>query len=395
MSANNQKQQLIVYLGIGLVLLFGAFAADHFVRGVNIFKSKHDLYQKSGSRGEDASSSDKRVMIDAPPQPRPVANRPKNTHDVPESGNIKHNSLMPAGKKYSHGEAVEKYREGYVYDESTLVTEAVYGARFRLAQNQGRREQSVSVEGGGNNSDGDNKLGKDDKPAYFDAPTVQPSKQQTTQTTKGTSANGKSGLVVVRNKETERKLESKLQAGKRALSMGRYDAALSFFNELHRDHSDEPRVLMGRAIALQRLGRGQAAKNAYQALLDNDPDNLHARINMYGIIQKTKPGLALRKLKALREKHPENAELAAQIGLISAKIQKYDQASKYLQIAASITPNNPKHFYNLGIVEEHKGNREKAVQYYEKAVDQIAIKGESGSLSKKKIYDRLATLRDS
>ncbi|MCB9988869.1 MAG: tetratricopeptide repeat protein [Rhodospirillales bacterium] len=187
--------------------------------------------------------------------------------------------------------------------------------------------------------------------------------------------------------------ESMLVSANRALKLQRYDAAAEMFDRLYEKNKRDPRILMGRAMALQNTGKTASAIGVYEELLELEPDNAPAMVNMLGLIRQQYPSVALRRLMDIQENHPDNAGIAAQIGVTLADLQEYDEALRSLGVAASIEPQNAQHPFNMAIVAERMGDKKKAIALYEEALELDAVYGNSRSVPRETIYDRLHVLR--
>ena len=92
--------------------------------------------------------------------------------------------------------------------------------------------------------------------------------------------------------------------------------------------------------------------------------------------------------------HPNNVDVTAQLGVTYADAGNYGDALRYLGDAAAMDPKNALHFYNMAVISEKAKKPDQAVTYYEKALEVDAIYGEGHkTISKEKIYDRLAQIR--
>ena len=203
-----------------------------------------------------------------------------------------------------------------------------------------------------------------------------------------------SDMIVEKGDQSEF-VESKLINATRAANLGNYEAALGFYNDLYKKNPNDPRILMGRAVALQKLGENQKAIDAYRDVLDVDEDNPEAITNLMGLIGKTQPAVALQNLLELREQYPRNAAVAAQLGVAYSQSGNPQDGLKYLNMAAGMQPENPLHPFNMAVIYEHLNDREKAIKYYEQALDTFAVNGSgtTTSFSREQIYDRLSVLR--
>lgn len=204
-----------------------------------------------------------------------------------------------------------------------------------------------------------------------------------------------SKLVIARKDFNATDQESMLVAANRALELGRYESALELFNELHRKNKRDARILMGRGITQQKLGMNDQAILSYEALLEINPKSIDAVINLTGLIREQYPEVALRRLGDLQKEYPSNAGIAAQLGLIFASRGANKEALVALGKAASLQPNNATHVYNMAVISDRMGNKQQAINYYERALEADAVYGDGRSVPRESIYDRLSRLRGS
>jgi tetratricopeptide (TPR) repeat protein len=202
-------------------------------------------------------------------------------------------------------------------------------------------------------------------------------------------------FIVVEKNYSASAYESQVIAANRALKLGRYASALEMFEGLYKRNNRDPRVLMGLAVAQQQSGFTASAIQSYEEVLKRDPDNKEALINMMGLMKNQYPEVALRRLMEMRDRAPNHPGIAAQIGLIQAKLGHYDEAFKYLSIAASLDPKNASHIYNIAIIADRSGETAMAIEKYEEALKLDAMYGASRSIPRDTVYDRLYTLRRS
>lgn len=204
-------------------------------------------------------------------------------------------------------------------------------------------------------------------------------------------------FVVVTKTGSATSFEGQYIAASRALKLGRYAAAMEMFGKLYKQNPKDARILMGLALSQQSAGFNESAIRTYEDLLGVEPNNPSAIINLMGLMKNQYPSVTLTKLMELRGKYPDNPGIPAQIGLVNAELRNYDDAIRYLDVAASMEPFNPDHIYNMAIIADRKGDAQKAIQYYERAlqVDASAAVNSNAvdALPREKIYDRLAILR--
>jgi len=201
-------------------------------------------------------------------------------------------------------------------------------------------------------------------------------------------------FVIVEKAGSASSFEAQYVAATRAMKLGRYAAAMEMFEKLYKKNHKDPRILMGLAVSQQGAGFTESAAATYEELLNVQPNNADAIVNLMGIMKTQYPSITLKKLTELRGKYPNNPGIPAQIGLINAAEKNYDDAIRYFEVAASMQPTNPSHIYNMAIVQDHAGRSTQAIKLYEQALQMDASYGESAnSLPREQIYDRLVVLR--
>ena len=137
----------------------------------------------------------------------------------------------------------------------------------------------------------------------------------------------------------------------------------------------------------------KSKQKSFQTLLDINPDNTEAQINMLGILSRKFPAIATRQLKDLAEKNPDNVALFAQIAVSEAQAGNFDSAIRYMGVATSMDPNNATNYYNLAIIADQAGAKNDAVKYYEMALETDTIYGGGKSIPRDQVYTRLAQIR--
>jgi tetratricopeptide (TPR) repeat protein len=178
------------------------------------------------------------------------------------------------------------------------------------------------------------------------------------------------------------------------MDLGRYDAALLIYEGLKEETPKDPTVLIGYAAALQNSGRDDEAISVYEKVLALEPDNLDAHINMLGLIGNRYPAVALQRLKALQAKVSDfNPALVGQVAFTQARLGRYDEALKSYGVLAGRDPHNAQHLLNMAIVADKAGLRERAISYYEQALEVDSVYSGGRVLDRDQVFDRLAQLR--
>lgn len=199
--------------------------------------------------------------------------------------------------------------------------------------------------------------------------------------------------IIVRKNASEDSRHARLVSASRALTLGRDSSALEIYNELYGKYKKDPDVLMGRAVSLQRLGLVEDAISAYEELLAVKPKDVGARLNMLGLVGERYPEVALRQLKDLRNTSPNHPGVAAQLGIIEARLGNFDSGMRYMGVAASMEPENANHLFNLAVIADQGGYTKDAVKFYEKSLEVDSIYGGGRTIPRDSVYTRLAQIR--
>lgn len=188
-------------------------------------------------------------------------------------------------------------------------------------------------------------------------------------------------------------LNRELMSAKRALNEGRNALALDMFNNLYEVNPNDMRVQMGRAVAMQRLGRYTEALSVYEQVLRDNPDNLEALTNMLGILSVQNPAYSVEKLQRLEATYPANAGVKVQLALSYGAMGYVGEAIKLLQAAYNMEPNNPTIAYNLAVMYDRAGDRVNAAMFYRRALVLEREGGYRGTVPIEAIQARLGAMR--
>ena len=202
-----------------------------------------------------------------------------------------------------------------------------------------------------------------------------------------------SKFVVVRKNHGSDARVARLVSAERAMALGRYESAIMIFDDLYKKNKRDSRVLMGRAVVLQKLGRFDESMQMYEALSKVEPENLEAKVNMLGLLGKRYPSVALRRLLDLHENNRNHIGLTAQVAVAYAQTGDFDSALRYLGMAASMEPHNASHVFNMAIISDRAGDIKRAVSYYEDALEIDTVHGAGRSIPRDSVYERLSHLR--
>lgn len=202
-----------------------------------------------------------------------------------------------------------------------------------------------------------------------------------------------SKYIIVKKNYSKDTKTAHLISAERALSLGRNDSALEMFNALYEKNKRDPRVLMGRAVTLQKVERFDEAMQMYEELEAIEPKNIDVKINMLGLLSTRYPAVALRHLIELYQTNRNNVGVVSQLAIVYARTGDAPSAIQYLGVAASIQPENANHIYNMAVISDRAGDYEQAVKYYEQALEVDTVYGGGRSIPRDSTYERLAQIR--
>jgi Flp pilus assembly protein TadD len=166
-------------------------------------------------------------------------------------------------------------------------------------------------------------------------------------------------------------------AAREALLAGDAATALALYDQLAVIVPQQRSAMLGRAIALGRLGRHGEAQAVYQELLESDPDDLAARTAYLGLLAEVAPGGALAQLRTLARRHGDQPQLMAQIGLAEARRGDAGRAIVAMRRAVAADPMNPSHHMNLAVLYDRIGQAGAAIDHYRKALAMAMRSGDA------------------
>jgi Flp pilus assembly protein TadD len=165
------------------------------------------------------------------------------------------------------------------------------------------------------------------------------------------------------------------RAARAALLAGDPTTALQLYQRTAELFPSERGPLLGRALALQQLGRESEAQALYQVLLDEDASDLAARIALLGVLAQRAPDEALRLLRRLARHHPDDARVPAQIAMALARKADLGAALVEQRRAVALAPTNLGYLVNLAILHDRAGHEGEAALAYRRALDLATLTG--------------------
>lgn len=150
----------------------------------------------------------------------------------------------------------------------------------------------------------------------------------------------------------------------------RFEAAYDLFSEALSQYEDERRLLYGRALAAEQLGRLEQAERDLRRILAESPDDANA-LNALGYMLTIRTQ-RYREAKDLIERalalEPDNAAIIDSMGWVHYKLGNFEEAEAYLERAYELQAD-PEIAAHLGELYWTIGRRQKAREVWEAGLD--------------------------
>jgi tetratricopeptide (TPR) repeat protein len=160
-----------------------------------------------------------------------------------------------------------------------------------------------------------------------------------------------------------------LTKGSALVDLGRYEEAITAFDQAIDINPDDHAALYNKGVALDKLGRYEDAITAYDQALAIKPDK-HAAINNKGValgkIGRYEDAIAAYD-QALAIKPDKHAALYNK-GIAFGKLDRYEEAITAFDQAIDINPDDHAALYNKGFALDNLGRYEEAITAYDQAL---------------------------
>lgn len=183
-----------------------------------------------------------------------------------------------------------------------------------------------------------------------------------------------------------------LERAYNALLAGRSEDAIKIYEDVLTNDPNNNDALFGLASTYHRVGRLDLARNLYGKLLARNPNHRDGLNNFLVLLAEEAPEEALAQMQRLEEKNPGFSPIPAQMAVIYKKLGKTSQAIDKMYHALALSPENVTYRYNLAVMLDGAGERDKAAALYE----QVLSAGEKGEVipgDPQKIQQRLTFIR--
>jgi len=186
--------------------------------------------------------------------------------------------------------------------------------------------------------------------------------------------------------------EIKNKAYKAALG-GQIEAAIQLYKQALSVEPNNTNTIFALGSLYHHMHQVDDAKKMYKKVLEVDPSHAKAINNYIALMSEDSPNIALKELRELEQSNPEYAPVLAQIGMIYAKLQRYQEGEIYLRRAIAAAPEIINYRFNLAVLYDKAGAYDAAVKLYRQTAFAYGV-GSSIPQSLDSINKRIAYLED-
>lgn len=173
-------------------------------------------------------------------------------------------------------------------------------------------------------------------------------------------------IQVVRN-DTAPQINPGVQQGYQALASGQLGAARQQYEAVLQQDPVNRDALLGLAAVAQQGNQGPQAAALYLRLLEINPDDGVALASLIGLRQGDLVQSESR-LKAILERTPESGPVLFALGNVYAQQRRWHEAQQQFFRAYSAVPGNADYAYNLAIGLDRLNQPKLAATYYKRAL---------------------------
>lgn len=161
-----------------------------------------------------------------------------------------------------------------------------------------------------------------------------------------------------------------------ALNAGNLDASQRLYNQVLRSEPANLDVLLGLAAIATQQGNSEEATRRYLKILELDPRHALAQAALIGILGRADPQSAETRVKQLIAREPTAAYLHFALGITYVDQKRWPDAQQSFFQAHQLQPDNPDYAFNLAVALEHIGQPKTALNFYRRALQLAAVKGQ-------------------
>ncbi len=142
------------------------------------------------------------------------------------------------------------------------------------------------------------------------------------------------------------------------------EAALTLVQEVLREAPEDPHAILIEAGLLQQLERTEEAFERLAQLVQQYPDNIRLRLQYARLLTRTDMEAARVQFRILVQQSPDDADLVLSLGLVNHELGRLDAAETQFQRLLQLDARTQEAYYYLGRIAEERGQDERAIQYY-------------------------------
>jgi tetratricopeptide (TPR) repeat protein len=176
-----------------------------------------------------------------------------------------------------------------------------------------------------------------------------------------------SGIRVARANKPEQ-VNPSLQSGFTAYNNGDLPAARQSYQSVLRQDPNNRDALLGMAALAARDNQADQAAGIYARLLELDPNDNDALAGLSSVRQGD-PGQSEGRLRRMAERNPESGPLLFALGNLYARQGRWPEAQQHYFRAYSANPNNADYAFNLAIGLDRLNQGKLALTYYQRALE--------------------------
>ncbi len=149
----------------------------------------------------------------------------------------------------------------------------------------------------------------------------------------------------------------------------KYDPAITILEGMLRSAPDHSDIHYAAGIAFDRLKEGKRAIEHFKAV-DRDSKFYHNAAVHISFLYQEQGNIreAIRFLKEVIEKVPDNPEFMIYLGAFYEETEEFQEAEKVLQKGLEIDPDNGRLYFRLGVVYDKWGKKEVCIDAMKEAI---------------------------
>ncbi|NHZ92605.1 tetratricopeptide repeat protein [Massilia sp. CCM 8733] len=175
------------------------------------------------------------------------------------------------------------------------------------------------------------------------------------------------GIRVARVAKPEQ-VNPSLQSGFAAYNNGDLPAARQSYQSVLRQDPNNRDALLGMAALAARDKQAEQAAGIYTRLLELDPNDNDALAGLSSVRQGD-PGQSEGRLRRMVERNPDSGPLLFALGNLYARQGRWPEAQQHYFRAYSANPNNADYAFNLAIGLDRLNQGTLALTYYQRALE--------------------------